>query len=102
MDGRLEMVLRWLLLVVHLSSVRAELPAHAREFVLDLESCIRNHASRLADTFPEWGDKCDPVTSKVDLQAKIYEETLTPIFEKHGYTAALWCSMYSLGMPPSP
>ena len=55
---------------------------------------------RLADTFPEWGDKCDPVTSKVDLQAKIYEETLTPIFEKHGYTAALWCSMYSLGMVP--
>ena len=69
-------------------------------FVTDLEECIRNHATRLAETYPQWGNKCDPVTSKVDFQAALYEETLTPIYNKHGYTAALWCSMYSLGMVP--
>ena len=47
-----------------------------------------------------WGDKCGAVTAKVDFQAMIYEETLTPIYEKHGYTGALWCAMYSLGMVP--
>ena len=71
----------------------------SQEFVLDLETCIRNHAIKLAATFPEWGNKCDPVTSKVDYQAKIYEETLGPIFGKHGYTAALWCGMYSVRTP---
>ena len=35
---------------------------------------------------------------KIDVQAKIYEETLAPIRDKYGYQAALWCSMYSLGM----
>ncbi len=62
-------------------------------FALTLEECIRNHALKLAATFPLWGNKCGPVTDKVDIQAMIYEETLTPIFEKHGYTAALRCSM---------
>ena len=51
-------------------------PPHAcgevTPFVLALESCIRNHARRLAQTFPLWGDKCGSVTSKVDVQAKIY------------------------------
>ena len=56
--------------------------------------------AELAATFPQWGDKCGAVTSKVDFQARVYEETLTPIMEKHGYTAALWCAMYSLGMVP--
>ena len=69
-------------------------------FVEDLEACIRNHALRLAETFPQWGDKCGAVTSKVDYQAMIYEETLTPIMNKHGYAAALWCATYSLGMVP--
>eukprot|EP00966_Prymnesium_polylepis_P218149 5049020-Prymnesium_polylepis.1 len=54
----------------------------------------------LAETFPAWGDKCGAVTAKVDFQAKVYEGTLTPIYEKHGYAAALWCAMYSLGMVP--
>lgn len=31
-------------------------------FVLDLEACIRNHAKRLGETFPQWGDKCRPAT----------------------------------------
>lgn len=57
------------------------------EFVDDLEFCITNHARRLAETFPQWGNKCNPVTSKVDFQAALYEETLTPIYEKHGYPA---------------
>ena len=70
------------------------------EFVVDLETCIRQHGFRLAETFPQWGNKCGPVTTKVDFQAMVYEETLAPIMEKHGYTAALWCSMYSLGMVP--
>jgi len=74
--------------------------AAAPSFVDDLEECIRNHGRRLAETFPSWGDKCNPVTSKVDFQAALYEETLTPIFNKHGYTASLWCAMYSLGMVP--
>lgn len=80
-------------------SVSAPLPED-KSFVLDLEDCIRNHAYRLAETFPQWGNKCGAVTSKVDFQAMIYEETLTPIMDQHGYTAALWCSMYSLGMVP--
>jgi len=70
------------------------------QFVTDLEYCIKNHAYRLAETFPEWGNKCDAVTGKVDYQAKLYEETLTPIMDKWGYTGALWCAMYSLGMVP--
>lgn len=41
------------------------------QFVVDLEQCIVNHAHKLALTFPQWGDKCEPVTSKVDIQAKI-------------------------------
>ena len=69
-------------------------------FVTDLEACITNHARRLAETFPSWGDKCVPATEKIDFQAKLYEETLTPIFNQYGYQAALWCSMYSLGMVP--
>jgi hypothetical protein len=69
-------------------------------FAFALEECIRNHAHKLAETFPQWGDKCDAVTSKVDFQAKVYEETLTPIYEAWGYPAALWCAMYSLGMVP--
>ena len=69
-------------------------------FVLDLEYCIKNHALKLAETFPKWGNKCDAVTAKVDFQATVYEETLTPIMNKHGYTGALWCAMYSLGMVP--
>ena len=89
----------WLILVSCLAHARSE-NLQAGHFVLDLESCIRNHAHRLADTFPDWGNKCNPVTEKVDFQAKVYEETLTPIYEKHGYTAALWCAMYSLGMVP--
>ena len=70
------------------------------EFALDLEACIRNHALRLAETFPSWGNKCEAVTTKVDYQAMVYEETLSPIMQKHGYTGALWCAMYSLGMVP--
>ena len=70
------------------------------EFVTDIEECIRNHAKRLAATFPHWGNKCCAVTAKVDFQASLYEETLTPIYDKHGYPAALWCAMYSLGMVP--
>lgn len=75
-------------------------PPPPSDFVGDLEDCIRHHATRLAETFPQWGNKCDPVTSKVDFQAALYEETLTPMYNKHGYTGALWCSMYSLGMVP--
>jgi len=70
------------------------------EFVTDLEHCIRTHALRLAETFPQWGDKCGAVTTKVDFQALVYEETLSPMMQKHGYTSALWCAMYSLGMVP--
>ena len=55
---------------------------------------------RLAETFPSWGNKCGAVTGKVDYQAMVYEETLSPIMEKHGYTGALWCAIYSLGMVP--
>ena len=58
-------------------------------FVHELEQCIRNHATRLAATFPTWGSRCLPPTTKVDIQAQIYEETLTPIYEKYGYQAAL-------------
>ena len=94
--ARLSRLAACLLLACLATQSRAETP----EFVTDLEECIRNHARRLAETFPQWGDKCGAVTDKVDFQARIYEETLTPIYEKHGYTAALWCSMYSLGMVP--
>ncbi|KAL1528477.1 hypothetical protein AB1Y20_009820 [Prymnesium parvum] len=84
-----------LVLCVTFGSVNADL-----QFARALETCIRNHARRLAETFPLWGNKCDAVTPKVDFQAKMYEETLTPIFKQYGYPAALWCAMYSLGMVP--
>jgi hypothetical protein len=71
------------------------------EFINELEQCIRNHARRLAQTFPQWGDKCGPVTAKVDFQAALYEETLTPILEKHGYTGALWFVPRGLSPRPS-
>ena len=58
-------------------------------FVHDLEECIRRHARRLAETFPSWGNKCGPVTAKVDFQAALYEETLAPIFSKVASTAGL-------------
>ena len=32
-------------------------------FALALEECIRNHAKRLAQTFPQWGNKCVPATT---------------------------------------
>ena len=35
---------------------------------------------------------------KIDIQAKIYDETLTPIWNQYGYQAALWCALCSLGM----
>ena len=61
----------------------------APSFVPDLEECIRNHALKLAATFPESGDKCTPATHKVDYQAKVYEETLTPFFNKYGWPGPL-------------
>jgi hypothetical protein len=67
-------------------------------FVLELEKCIWSNARRMAESFPQWGDSCMPPTSKVDAQAKLYEETLAPIRNKYGYQAALWCAVYSLGM----
>lgn len=70
------------------------------KFVRDLETCIRNHAEELAATFPQWGNKCMAVTEKVDFQAALYDKTLTPMYEAHGYTGALWCAVYSLGMVP--
>ena len=91
----------WLcLLACQLAPAGAVEDLHSTEFVTDLEACIRGHAHRLAETFPHWGNKCDPVTSKVDYQASVYTETLTPMMDKHGYTGALWCAMYSLGMVP--
>ena len=41
-----------------------------------------------------------PLARYVSLlfQAKIYEKTLSPIRERYGYSAALWCSFYSVMM----
>lgn len=67
-------------------------------FTFALEDCIRDTATKMAKTFPTWGNSCLPPTSKIDIQAKVYEETLAPIRDRYGYQAALWCAMYSLGM----
>ena len=82
----------------HVDAATATVPVDKMVFVHELEQCIRGHATRLAASFPTWGNGCMPPTTKVDVQAQIYESTLTPIYEKYGYQAALWCAMYSLGM----
>lgn len=34
----------------------------------------------------------------VGMQAEIYTETLNPIRDQYGYTAALWCAFWSVRM----
>ena len=67
-------------------------------FADDLEQCIRDHAAEAARTQPTWASVCLAPTEKIDMQAKIYERTLAPIYAKYGYNAALWCAFYSLRM----
>ena len=49
---------------------------------------------------------CEPCANAVQLscivavgvQAAIYEETLNPIRNKYGYSAAVWCAFWSVRM----
>ena len=86
------LVLMCLLTPATSKSLDSELFAEA------LEQCIRDHAAAAVRTFSEWANGCMPPTEKIDRQARVYEETLVPIQKKYGYTAALWCSFYSLRM----
>jgi hypothetical protein len=64
----------------------------SEEFASVLEQCIRSHAVAAAESFPSWANSCLPPTEKIDRQARIYFTTLSPIRERYGYTAALWCA----------
>ncbi|KAL3893359.1 MAG: hypothetical protein SGPRY_014289, partial [Prymnesium sp.] len=92
-------ITRWLAPLL-LSGTRALAASrHSEAFVSELEACIADHAAALSRTASQWGDTCAPVTTRLDALAAMYEQSLTPIFERHGYTAALWCAAFALGLP---
>ena len=72
------------------------------QFALDLEQCIRGAAANAVKAWPEWGDGCLAATTKVDRQAAVLGESITPFEAKYGYQAALWCTFYSTRMTEEP
>lgn len=72
------------------------------QFAVELEQCIRDAAKRAVDSWPRWGDGCLEATTKVDIQADVLGETITPFEETYGYQAALWCAFYSTRMTEEP
>jgi hypothetical protein len=67
-------------------------------FAADLEQCIRTAANRAAASMARWGDGCIQGTTKVDVQAQVLGETITPFEARYGYQAANWCAFYSTRM----
>ena len=78
--------------------VAPSLAVDSNVFAADLEQCIRDAAARAAAGFPRYGDGCLPATTKVDVQAEILGETITPFEARYGYQAAVWCAFYSTDM----
>ena len=72
------------------------------QFAVELEQCIRDAAKRAVDSWSRWGDGCLEATTKVDIQADVLGETITPFEETYGYQAALWCAFYSTRMTEEP
>ena len=72
--------------------------APAGQFVTDLVACIKAQAEQIAATREVWGDRCYAPASKIAWQAERNKRTLTPLMENHGYSAALWCAIYSAQM----
>ena len=73
--------------------------AEAVAFADALESCIREAAEAVSASVPAWADHCESVSAKTALQRRELGRTLDPLFAAHGYTAALWCSIYSSAWP---
>ena len=78
--------------------VAPSLAVDSNVFAADLEQCIRDAAARAAAGFPRYGYGCLPATTKVDVQAEILGETITPFEARYGYQAAVWCAFYSTDM----
>ena len=76
--------------------------AEAERFAADLVSCIRTQAAHVAASAPEWADRCRSPTNKMDLQVDVMHATLGPMYAKHGYTGALWCTFYTTVMKEEP
>jgi hypothetical protein len=74
------------------------LAVDSHQFANDLAHCIQIAAKRAADSFPMWGDSCLASTLKVDTQADVLGQTITPFQDRYGYRAALWCSFWSANM----
>ena len=68
----------------------------SEEFAEVLEQCIRNVAAEAASSFPTWANTCLPPTEKIDKQAALLTKALAPIRDRYGYSAALWCALYSV------
>ena len=85
-----------LLTVALLGRLAAAVDSHV--FADDLEQCIRQTAKLAADEFRSWGDGCIPATTKVDVQAALLAQTITPFEQKYGYVAAVWCAFFSTDM----
>ena len=68
-------------------------------FVDALEHCIRNASHIVSRTVPVWADHCESPGDKTAYQAQQLDPVLTPLFTTHGYTAALWCAIYTGGWP---
>ena len=64
-----------------------------------LETCIRTAAFVVTNTTRTWAEHCESPTDKTVFQTSLLAPLLRPLREKHGYTAALWCAIYSGAWP---
>ena len=71
----------------------------APAFVEALEKCIVDLATIVSRTASIWADHCESVGDKTVFQARQLQPVLSPLYRSQGYTAALWCAMYTGGWP---
>ena len=74
-------------------------PSDPAVFADALETCIRTAAFVVTNTTRTWAEHCESPTDKTVFQTSLLAPLLRPLREKHGYTAALWCAIYSGAWP---
>ena len=68
-------------------------------FVDALEKCITELATTVSRTSSIWADHCESPGDKTVFQARQMAPILGPLYRSQGYTAVLWCAIYTGGWP---
>jgi hypothetical protein len=80
----------------------ALVPPNNELFVRDLETCIERLAVNVSASSLTWANRCMSVTAKTGFQREVLKASMDPMYEKHGYTGALWCAFYAVRMADQP